>query len=272
MGNYSRVKPKLELVTLGYVVFPLVEDTKIPPQGMYWRAMGSSDPDEVTSWWSKFPNDNVGIDCGKSHILVIDLDSEDAADRWDETWDQNDDDSWDDGRYPVVETRRGWHVYFEQPCPVVGNPKQHRLGEGIDVKGDGGMVVGPGSVISGHEYTLVRGDLADVPRCPRWLLPKIRSSARVSAFQASRNQALHDHVVKGWGAMHLVKSAVNQIAHAPPGHRNDKLNTWAYQLRNVELDNGDVFDELMHAAEQAGLPEHEARATIRSGLGRNPWV
>ena len=70
----------------------------------------------------------------------------------------------------------------------------------------------------------------------------------------------------------MAKSAVNQIRTAPPGHRNDKLNTWAYQLRNVELDNVDVFDELMRAASDAGLPEHEVRATIRSGLGRGPWV
>ena len=120
--------------------------------------------------------------------------------------------------------------------------------------------------------TVARGDLAEVPPCPRWLLPKIRPMTNVSSFQAARNQAQHDRPIKGWGAKHLVQSAVNQIRTAPPGHRNDKLNTWAYQLRNVELDNVDVFDELMHAAELAGLPEHEARATIRSGLGRGPWV
>jgi hypothetical protein len=259
------------LVTLGYFIFPLVEDTKIPPEGMYWRSMASNDINEATSWWTKFPNDNVGIDCGKSAILVIDLDSEEAADRWDEIWDEHEDSGWDDGRYPVVETRRGWHVYFEQPDHEIGNPKQHRLGEGIDVKGVGGMVVGPGSVIGGHDYALVRGDLAKVPPLPHWLDSMVRPRAR-SAYATRLDQRKRDRQLHGWGAKHLVRQAVNQISHAPPGHRNDRLNTWAYQLREVELDGVDVFDELMHAAQAAGLSKQEARATIRSGLGRGPWV
>jgi hypothetical protein len=256
--------------TLSYFIFPLVENTKIPPEGMFWRSMASTDPDEITSWWTKFPHDNVGIDCGKSGILVIDLDSEEAADHWDEVWDEHEDNSWDDGRYPVVETRRGWHVYFTQPHPPVGNPKQHRLGEGIDVKGAGGMVVGPGSVIDGHEYALVAGNLADVPPCPGWLVSLVRPRRVKSDYTKEQERRKRERPIGGWGAKLLVKQAVNQISNAPPGTRNDRLNTWAYQLRNVDAD--DVFGELLAAAEAAGLPEHEARATIRSGLGRNPWV
>jgi hypothetical protein len=274
MINYSSVKSKLQLVTLGYAVFPLVEDTKIPPEGMYWRSMATTDPAEVTSWWTKFPHDNVGIDCGKSNILVIDLDSEEAAERFDTTWDRHEDSSWDDGRYPVVETRRGWHVYFDQTSRsrasrLIGCPKQHPLGENIDVKGHGGMVLGPGSVIQGHEYALVAGDLAKVGWCPYWLEHMLRPRIKTMAEQ---RRLVHQRSkpITGWGARHMLKMAVNQISHAPPGHRNDRLNTWAYQLRNVE--DVDVFGELMAAAEMAGLPEQEARATIRSGLGRNPWV
>jgi hypothetical protein len=274
--SYAHVKPKLELVTLGYFIFPLVEDTKIPPEGMYWRTMASTDPDEVTSWWTKFPHDNVGIDCGKSKLLVIDLDSEEAADRFDTVWDRHEDSAWDDGRYPVVETRRGWHVYFDQESRSrgsrhIGCPKLHALGEGTDVKGDGGMVLGPGSVIKGHEYALVAGDLAQVGRCPYWLESMLKPRVKRSVFEQRKLERQRSRPIQGWGAKMLLKRAVYQISHAPPGHRNDRLNTWAYQLRNVAADV-DVFGELLAAAEAAGLPEHEARATIRSGLGRNPWV
>jgi hypothetical protein len=238
---------------------------------MFWRSMASTDPDEVTSWWTKFPHDNLGIDCGKSEILVIDLDSEEAANHWDEIWDEHEDGPWDTGRYPVVETRRGWHIYFAQPRPTIGNPKQHRLGEGIDVKGAGGMVVGPGSVIGGHEYALVAGNLAECPPCPGWLVLKVKPRRIKSDWQEERDQRQRERPLTGWAAEHLLKAATAQVSNAPPGTRNDRLNTWAYQLRNVTADV-DVFGELLAAAEAAGLPEHEARATIRSGLGRNPWA
>lgn len=260
----------VNLAALGYWIFPLVENTKIPPEGMHWRVMASTDLDEIRSWYSKFPRDNVGIDCEKSGLLVIDLDSENAADHWDEIWDDHEYRSWDDGRYPVVETRRGWHVYFRQPRgAAIGNPRQHRLGEKIDVKGDGGMVVGPGSVIDGHDYAVVAGDLARVPVCPAWLVPKLTPAARagVTPFQQNRLRNRGGKVT-GWGAKHLVKVATSAIANAPEGHRNDRLNEWAYKLRDVESDQ-DIADELLRAAVAAGLPVSEARTTIRSGLGRS---
>ena len=270
------VKSKLDLVTLGYFIFPLLEDTKIPPEGMRWREMSNTDPAQVISWWTKFPRDNVGIDCGQSNILVIDMDSEEAADRFDAIWDRNEDTSWDDGRYPVVETRRGYHLYLDQTSRAggsryIGCPKMHSLGEGTDVKGNGGMVLGPGSVIKGHEYKLVRGDLANVGRCPYWLATMLQPR-KISQGEQRKREHERSKPLRGWAARMKIKQAVSQISLAPPGHRNDRLNTWAYQLRNIELDDVDVFDELMHAAELAGLPEHEARATIRSGLGRNPWA
>jgi hypothetical protein len=168
----------------------------------------------------------------------------------------------------VVETRRGWHIYFEQPDRYpIGCPKQHALGENIDVKGHGGMVLGPGSVIDGHDYALVRGDLARVGRCPYWLshllVPRKRTLSEQRRLEHQRSKPL-----RGWAARMKIKQAVMQISNAPPGHRNDRLNTWAYALRNVELDDVDVFNELMCAASDAGLPYHEARATIQSGLGR----
>lgn len=275
-GNYHSVKSKLELITLGYAIFPLVEGTKVPPEGMYWRSMASTDVTEVTSWWTKFPNDNVGIDCGKSNLLVIDLDSEEAADRFDIVWDKNENSSWDDGRYPVVETRRGWHVYFDQESRTrgsrnIGCPKQHPLGTGTDVKGYGGMVLGPGSVIQEHEYVLVAGDLATVGRCPHWLESMLKPRVKRSLFEQRKLERQRSRPIQGWGAQMMLKRAVRQIEYAQPGHRNDRLNTWAYQLRNVEADDVDVFEELMHAALAAGLPEHEARATIRSGLGRGSY-
>jgi len=63
---------------------------------------------------------------------------------------------------------------------------------------------------------------------------------------------------------------VDAVASAPAGTRNDTLNRAAlnlYQLADARhLNPEDVHDQLLTAAQQAGLPAREAEATIRSGM------
>lgn len=59
----------------------------------------------------------------------------------------------------VVETCRGWHVYAREPGRATSTPR-----EGLDVRGEGGMVVAPPSVHpSGFVYRLVGGTRTVVP-------------------------------------------------------------------------------------------------------------
>lgn len=59
----------------------------------------------------------------------------------------------------VVETSRGWHVYALEPGRASSTPR-----EGLDVRGEGGMVVAPPSVHpSGHVYRFVGHARAVVP-------------------------------------------------------------------------------------------------------------
>ncbi len=78
---------------------------------------------------------NVGLRTGEaSGVLVLDVDSEDALQNL---------------PYPLpktvtVKTPNGWHFYFRH-VPGMRN-SVGKIAKGIDVRGDGGQVVLPGSV------------------------------------------------------------------------------------------------------------------------------
>ena len=61
-----------------------------------------------------------------------------------------------------------------------------------------------------------------------------------------------------------------EVRHAVGGERNNRLNRAAFSLGMLaaggELDQDLVEDELLAASLAIGLPEREARASIRSGL------
>lgn len=109
------------------------------------------------------PGAGVGLRTGAapkgSGVFVVDLDSEDAGERFAAM-----------GPCPktvTVKTPRGRHVYFRHPGFHVKNSAGD-LGKGIDIRGDGGFVVAPGSPHrSGGVYVSLGGELADAPA---WLL------------------------------------------------------------------------------------------------------
>lgn len=69
-------------------------------------------------------------------------------------------------RFPVVQTGKGYHVYFR--CDVPGNNRKLASdGDGrtlIETRGEGGYVLGPPSKHeNGKTYTLIQGDLEKIP-------------------------------------------------------------------------------------------------------------
>ena len=79
---------------------------------------------------------NVGIITGRlSNLLVIDVDSAES---------QALIDSLNLPDTPVVRTARGHHYYFRHPTVEVRN-KVNLRGVKLDIRGEGGLVVGPGS-------------------------------------------------------------------------------------------------------------------------------
>lgn len=131
----------------------------------------SKNPDTVRWWWRRWPNANIGIATGQeSNLVVLDLDIREKGgstvngvaefERMRERW---------PGLpfEPMVETANGGHLYYAWPGRLV-RCTQGVVAPGIDVRGDGGYVVGAGSLHeSGERYEflddLFEGELPVFP-------------------------------------------------------------------------------------------------------------
>ncbi|MFG2640912.1 bifunctional DNA primase/polymerase [Streptomyces sp. NPDC048370] len=151
----------------------------------------------------------------------------------------------------VLTPSGGRHLWLTGPPDVVVPNSASRLAPGIDIRGAGGYLVGPGSVTAKGAYRLAPGSqYLDPAPCPRPLLALI---APPTPPPRHSRPAGHGH---GRGLVHFVRTAHE-------GQRNTRL-FWA-ACRAYENGLGDSLTEaLMTAAVHTGLTEHEARTTIQS--------
>jgi KaiC/GvpD/RAD55 family RecA-like ATPase len=132
------------MVSSGLPPKQFIRQCKIPL--VSWKEFQTRHPtvEEVTDWFNKWPDANIGIVTGKiSNLIVFDLDSEDAVQY------ANDEGGFPDT--PKVKTGKGYHCYMKYPGFVVRNDVRKELD--IDIRADGGYVVAPPSLHgSGKHY------------------------------------------------------------------------------------------------------------------------
>lgn len=151
----------------GLGVFALARGTKIPAIRKDAGGRGCLDAttlaEQVLSLADRFPDGNYGVACGGwSRLFVIDFDRLDAFGSFTE-------------RYgirpptPSVRTPKpGLHEYYRGPAGVELTNSASLLAGGVDTRGAGGYVVGPGSRLSdGRGHAWLDGlSIRDVPLAP----------------------------------------------------------------------------------------------------------
>lgn len=106
-----------------------------------------------------------------SGVFVVDLDGPEAMEAYDSLGGSGVDTM-------TVETPRGWHLYFRHPgFPV--KTSAGILAKGVDVRGEGGFVVAPGSPHrSGGTYELITEDDVPPAPAPAWLLDWLKTQSK----------------------------------------------------------------------------------------------
>jgi hypothetical protein len=137
----------------------------------------SCDEERIRRWWIKWPGANVGIATGKAAVgcfVVVDLDCDARRDGLKELTKL----ATASGAHlpaaaPTTYTPRGFHLWFATDTPL---PNRAGVVPGVDIRGSGGYVVGPGSCTQGDSYFL-SGSLRTLPRLPFWLRLALEGNA-----------------------------------------------------------------------------------------------
>lgn len=154
----------------------------------------------------------------------------------------------------VLTPSGGRHLWLTGPPEVVVPNSAGRLAPGIDIRGAGGYLVGPGSRTDHGVYSTSPGTahLAPAP-CPRALLRLLLPPPPRPSHTSASPPSSGGH---GQGLVQFVLAAHE-------GQRNTRL-FWA-ACRAYEDGIGPVLvAPLIEAALNTGLTEREARATIAS--------
>jgi hypothetical protein len=151
----------------------------------------------------------------------------------------------------VLTPSGGRHLWLSGPPDVVVPNSAGRLAPGIDIRGAGGYLVGPGSRTEHGVYGTAPGTAHLAPAaCPpsllRLLLPPPRRYGVTPTSVGDHGQGL-----------------VQFVLAAHEGQRNTRL-FWAACRAYEDGIGPALVDPLVEAALNTGLTEREARATIAS--------
>jgi hypothetical protein len=287
----TMVDHALYYAAAGLAVFPAPIGTKKSHKaakfsnGEPWGM--TKDSDEIRRNFNKWPDANIGIPTGPENgFFVVEADTIEGHDV--------------DGlaslaaleatHGPLPATRESEspsgsvHRHFKHPGFFIKSSASV-LGPGIDVKGDGGMVIVPPSVVHAREATADKPAKSDgvykwrndspLADAPQWLLDLIvagkkkpeRVERTAAAVTVSPLPDIATHVEK------VSHREYHKVAQAPAGQRNHQLNVSSMMLGKFvgsgELDEQKAIQTMLDACKVNGLlddGEDSCVATIESGL------
>lgn len=223
----------------------------------------TTDEAQIRQWWRQSPKANIGINCGKSGLLVLDIDLyKDAY--------KGHDLELDEQTVTAISGGGGEHLFYRQSGEL-GN-RRKGIPDGIDVRGHGGyVVVAPSLHKSGNNYQWEvehdpwERELKPVPpKLVELLTPAPARTVQVDTTKKYENKG------SAYGIQALTKE-YERVAVSVDGTRNSTLNVAAFAVGQLvaggELDLNYASNKLLEAAVKAGLSQEEAERTAESGLG-----
>lgn len=189
----------MQLAVAGFSIMPVGADKR--PLLKTWKpyqtkAAGES---QIEKWWEQFPNANIGVITGKvSGITVIDVDTYKGgkADQFPKT-------------FTVQTGNGGLHLYYKYSEGLTISANAYPDMPGIDIRNDGGYVVGPYSVTNysdphthehkGGEYIII--DNRDPAAFPSALFPKVKVSRKLSSLVGVGSGGRNDSIASFTGKL-----------------------------------------------------------------------
>lgn len=205
--NHSIIDYALSYAKQGWYVIPLhsivngkctcTRKCKSPgkhPRFSKWQDKATTDPEIIKQFWIKYPDANIGILTGKkSGLVVIDIDPRNNGDK-----SLNDlIETYPDFKsmldtYTISTGGNGTHYYYTYSS-AFKSFKKHGLGEGIDIKADGGYILAPPSNHKSGGIYQVANDTEAI-RLPQMLIglitPHAPEGTQKAVTEGNRNNWL----------------------------------------------------------------------------------
>jgi hypothetical protein len=138
------------LIKKGLDIFPVESNGKKPAVDG-WQGIAKRGDDKP---WANGVDHNIGVACG-GRLVIIDIDMKNGVDG-EATWAAlMDEHNIEESPFQVKTPSEGRHIYYLVPDGETVNNSVGKLGPGVDVRGRGGYVVGPGSIIDGKAYKVI---------------------------------------------------------------------------------------------------------------------
>lgn len=229
------------------------------PRILEWQKNATTDEVKITRWWEIWPAANIGIATGGgSGCVVLDVDPRHGGI---ETLNQLQEQHGKIQDRVIAHTGGGgFHLYFAHPgghwANTQGTPtRPSPIGWGLDFRGDGGLVVAPGSDhVSGKPYTWGSSLNGHLPAMPEWLKERLRSrgssvvlptDGEAEILPGNRHQALRAWAC-GMRARGMSKASIRaaiiaenaaRFAEPKPDDEVDRLVEWVCRFKPGDVPN-----------------------------------
>lgn len=181
MNDLARMPKNLSAIKFGkagFRVLPVPPNEK-GPKLPEWQLKATTDRAQIEKWWEENPDYNIGLLA--DGYLVVDIDVTNGGL---ENWHALTELLEPPPTFTVKTPRGGYHLRYRLPDGVqVGNPRDHPA-RGIDIRGQAGQSLAPGSDIDGKPYRILtepengivpllpkkKGELPAAVYAPEWLI------------------------------------------------------------------------------------------------------
>ena len=236
---------------------------------------------ELRYWFGRDPQFNIGLCTGAQSggLLYLDIDTHHADANGFNSLEKIEREH---GKLPVTLTQKtggGGEGRFFLVAPDVIAKIKNKAGRasiapGLDLRVSGGQTVVPPSMhVSGRRYEWI-DETAEIAAAPAWFVDLCvnetgKSSSTTPAPAPAKKLNDHEKASRKY-CLAALENARQRLLEASTGTRNDALNDEAFALGTLIQHGGLYFEETRTALHQAaisiGLGDHEAMATINSGL------
>ncbi|MFJ2757482.1 bifunctional DNA primase/polymerase [Nocardioides sp. NPDC087217] len=296
----------------GWHVFPLLPSTKRPARPNHrerdctgtdprcraghtgWDARATTDQTRIRrAWSSNNPSYGIGIACGPSGLVVVDLDTHKPGTEIPEPWNRFGIRTGEDvldhlagarggtitPTYTVRTPSGGTHLYYTAPEGVRYGNTAGTIGWLVDTRAHGGYVVAPPTTIGSSSY-VVTDDRPAAP-LPLFLLDLLKPQRHTTSAAAPKRFDARTDRVPAYVAS-AIKGEVAKVTSAGAKQHNHRLLCAAIALGQLVaggvLDERTAYDALTDAARVlmargCDCTPIEVDRTIRSGFhigSRNP--